>query len=270
MNRLATLLAACALSAPVFAAESVAFVADLAGNASIEGDGKVTFLAELQTGTRLLLGSGSTVAVTYASTGNEFTVRGPGEFVVGPAEVKAEKGSAPTKRVVQSLQNTAVVARVSQTATASVRMRSVKPDATAGGLQFPVDTRVATLQPVLLWRGAAGDAQVIIKDANGKEVWKGSGQPGTVKPSVKLTPAARYQWTVMTSQGALGDAQFETLSAEAIAKVSKARAGAKSFSERVVHALLLQDLGATQEAREAWGALARERPDLPELAGLAR
>jgi len=82
VKRLATLLAACALSAPVFAAESVAFVADLSGNASIEGDGKVTFLAELQTGTRLLLGSGSTVAVTYASTGSEFTARGPGEFVV--------------------------------------------------------------------------------------------------------------------------------------------------------------------------------------------
>jgi hypothetical protein len=74
----------------------------------------------------------------------------------------------------------------------------------------------------------------------------------------------------MTSHGTVGDAQFETLPAEAIAKISKARAGAKSFSDRVVHALLLQDLGATQEAREAWGALARERPDLPELAGLAR
>jgi hypothetical protein len=270
VKRLAILLAACALSAPLFAAESVAFVADLSGNASIEGDGKVTFLAELQTGTRLLLGSGSTVAVTYASTGSEFTARGPGEFVVGAAEVKAEKGAAPTKRAVPSLQGIAVVARVSQTATASVRMRSARTDATAAGLQFPVDTRVSTLQPVLLWRGAAGDAQVIIKDANGNEVWKGSGRPGALKPSVKLAPAARYQWTVMTSQGAVGDAQFETLPAEAIAKVSKARAGAKSFSDRVVHALLLQDLGATQEAREAWGALARERPDLPELAGLAR
>jgi hypothetical protein len=37
-----------------------------------------------------------------------------------------------------------------------------------------------------------------------------------------------------------------------------------------VHALLLQDLGATQEARDAWNELSRERPDLPELAALAR
>jgi hypothetical protein len=34
--------------------------------------------------------------------------------------------------------------------------------------------------------------------------------------------------------------------------------------------MLLQDLGAGQEAREAWAALARERPEVPELAALSR
>jgi hypothetical protein len=37
-----------------------------------------------------------------------------------------------------------------------------------------------------------------------------------------------------------------------------------------VRALLLQDLGAEQEAREAWAQLARERPGMPELEALAR
>jgi hypothetical protein len=37
-----------------------------------------------------------------------------------------------------------------------------------------------------------------------------------------------------------------------------------------MHAFVLQDVGATQDAKEAWSALARERPDLPELAVLAR
>jgi hypothetical protein len=37
-----------------------------------------------------------------------------------------------------------------------------------------------------------------------------------VKPGVKLSPATRYRWTVMTPKGTLGEAQFETLSAEAI------------------------------------------------------
>ena len=108
-------LAAAAFSLAVNAAGSVAFVADLQGNASIEGDGKVGFLAELNAGTRLLLGSGSTVAVTYAASGAEYTLRGPGEFVVSESEVKADKGAAPTKRQVSSLQDAAVVARVSKT-----------------------------------------------------------------------------------------------------------------------------------------------------------
>jgi len=54
------------------------------------------------------------------------------------------------------------------------------------------------------------------------------------------------------------------------AKAEKSRASAKTFSERVLHALLLQDIGASQEAREAWAALARERPDLTELSALSR
>ena len=95
-------------------------------------------------------------------------------------------------------------------------------------------------------------------------------QPNTVPESLKLSPATRYTWTLMTPQGAVAEAKFETLPAEAVARAEKSRAAARSFSERVLHAFLLQDLGATQDAREAWAVLARERPDLPELAALAR
>jgi hypothetical protein len=87
---------------------------------------------------------------------------------------------------------------------------------------------------------------------------------------MKLNAATRYRWTVMTTKGVVGEAEFETLSADSLSKVAKSRTAAKSFSERVMHAFLLHDLGATQEAREAWAALARERPDLPQLAALAR
>jgi hypothetical protein len=271
MKRFAVALAASLWVLAAQAAEPVAFVADISGNAAVEGSGKLNFLAELGTGTRLLLGTGATVAITYASTGTEYTVRGPGEFVVGPTEVRAEKGGAPTKRVVTSVLDKAVIARVSQTATASLRMRSVPVDVARSALQFPVDTRVATLEPVLLFRGEApAGSEVAILDANGKVVWKGAAKPGALKPGIKLSPATRYRWTVMTPKGALGEARFETLGTEGLRKAARSQAAARSFPDRVMHALLLQELGATQEAREAWAALARERPDLPELAGLAR
>ena len=271
MKRFAAALATSLWIGAAHAADPVAFVADISGNAAVEGSGKLTFLAELGTGTRLMLGTGATVSITYGSSGTEYTVRGPGEFVVGPTEVKAEKGGAPTKRVVTSVQDKAVIARVSQTASASLRMRSVPVDRAKGALQFPVDTRVATLEPILLFRGdTPTGSEVTITDTNGKAVWKGAAKPGKLQAGLKLSPATRYRWTVMTPKGTLGEAQFETLGTEGLAKAARSQASARTFPDRVMHALLLQELGATQEAREAWAALARERPDLPELAALAR
>lgn len=274
MIRAAAFAGALALCAAAQAADPVAFVADLKGNATIEGDGKVAFLGELAAGTRLLLGTGAEVAVTYAATGSEFTLTGPGEFTVLAAEVHAEKGAAPKRRTVSSLADPGIVARVSRTATASLRMRGLPPAVPPrAALEYPVDTRVTSLQPTLRWRAPAAPAQataVRVVDADGKEIWKGWADPDSVKPGVKLSPEMRYTWTVMTPSGVIGEGHFETLSAQEMQRAEKSRAAAHTFSERLMHALLLQDLGATQEAREAWAALARERPDLPELSALAR
>jgi hypothetical protein len=261
-----------ALSLGVAAAGNVAFVADIRGNATIEGDGKLNFLAELPAGSRLLLGSGATAVVTYASSGAEFTAVGPGEFLVTAAEMKAEKGATPSRRTVSVLPDPGVVTRVSRAGSASHRMRGVEPGAAREALEYPVDSRIATLQPALRWRGEAlgGPATVSLRDANGRELWKDQVNPGSAKPPVKLAPATQYTWTVMTPNRRIGEARFETLPAEMVAKAQKSRAGARSFSDPVMHAFLLQQIGAVQDAREAWAALARERPDLPELASLAR
>lgn len=263
-----------AFAAAAQAADPVAFVADLKGNATIEGNGKVAFLAELAPGTRLLLGTGARLAITYASTGDEFTIGGPGEFLVTPTEVRVEKGAAPARRRVISLSDPGVIARVSRTATASLRMRGLAASAAEAKslLQYPVETRIASLQPELRWRGEAPPEgfTVLLFDAKGKEVWKGTSLPATTRPPVKLSPATVYKWTVMTPKGPIGEARFETLPAAAMAKAEKSRASARTFSDRVMHAFLLQDIGATQDARAAWASLAAERPDLPELAALAR
>jgi hypothetical protein len=253
------------------AAAPVAFVADLKGSATIAGDGSLGFLAQLEPGTRLYLGSGASVAVTFAATGTEYTMVGPGEFVVLPTEVKVEKGAAPSRRIVLQLPDPGVVARLSQTATASLRMRGVQlAQPPEPSLAFPVDTRVSTVHPTLRWRASGDAATVTLVDASGKEVWKGEAKAESIRPPVKLSPATRYTWTVMTTKGPVGSAAFETASADSMRKVVISGAKAKSFSDRVLHALLLTDIGATQEARAAWQALALERPDLPELAALAR
>jgi len=265
----AVLLLAAALAAAAPAGPPVAFVADIKGNVTIEGNGKLAFLAEVAAGTRLLLGSNASVVITYAATGAEFTASGPGEFLVASAEVRAEKGAAPKRRAV-AVADPAVIARLSQAATASVRMRGL-PAPAPNALQFPVDTRVSTLQPAPRWAHEAGAAGyvLIVSDANGKEVWKGEARPDAKLP-VRLSAATRYKWTVRTARGALGEAHFETPSPEALARAERARSAGRTFADRVLHAAVLQEIGASQEAREAWGVLAGERPDLPELAALAR
>jgi hypothetical protein len=147
----------------------------------------------------------------------------------------------------------------------------VPPGSPAPGLEFPVSTRIATLKPTMRWRGAPNqEYTLVLLDASGKELWKGRGKPEGTRPATTLAPGNRYSWSIVSPGGALEEAQFETLPGAAIARVEKSRSGARTFPDRVVHALLLQDVGAQYEAREAWAELARERPDLPELAALAR
>ena len=268
----AAVLLAGALAALSAQAGPVAFVADIRGVATIEGDGRpLTFLAELHAGTRVLLGSHAAASITYAASGAEFSIAGPGQFLVREAEVVAEKGAAPKRRAVAALSDGAVVARAAQTATASLRMRSVAVTPPAAPLEYPVSTKVSTLRPTLRWRATPGEEyQVAVQDASGRELWKGKGKAEGTRPEVKLAAGTRYSWTVAGARGAIGEAHFETLPEEPLRRAERSRTGARSFGERVVHALLLQELGADQESREAWAALARERPDMAELPALAR
>ena len=267
----AALLVAVALAALPARGGPVAVVADIRGAATIEGNGPLTFLAVLPEGTRILLGSHAAAAITYAASGSEFSVMGPGQFLVRAEDVVAEKGAAPKRRTVASLTDPAVVARAAQTATASLRMRSITNPPPPALLEYPVSTKVTTLRPQLRWRAVPGEEYVVaLQDAAGRELWKGKGKPEGTRPEVKFAAATRYSWTVTSAKGALAEGHFETLPEEAIRRADRSRAGVRSFGDRVVHALLLQEVGADQEAREAWAALARERPDMPELPALAR
>lgn len=261
-----------AVAAAALAASPVAFVTDVQGDVKQERAGRVAFLAEIPSEAKLVLEKGARLTLMYSASGTEFVLTGPGEFVVGPAEVRAVQGAAPARRTVAVRPEASVVARVSQSATASLRMRGAPPVSTRTGPLYPRNAQVASGQPVLRWAGEPGPEgfEVIVATSDGKDVWKGPSRESALRLPVKLAAATRYSWSVSGGGRQLGDAAFETLPAEAMARAEKSRAASKSFSDRVVHAFVLQDLGAAQDAREAWAELARERPDLPELAVLAR
>jgi len=69
----------------------------------------------------------------------------------------------------------------------------------------------------------------------------------------------------------IGTGRFRTLPADALAQIEQRRPKDKAdFSDRVLFTLLLQEMGATQEAHESWSRLAEERADLPELSSFAK
>jgi hypothetical protein len=254
------------------AADPVAFLSDIKGEVVMNGGGRPPFLAELLPGTKLALGPDARAAVMYVVSGEEFALKGPGEFVVAREGVKATKGAAPSSRVPGLRASATAIVETSRAATASLRMRSAPaPRADRAGPHYPVNARIATLQPTLRWAGESETTySVIVTSRSGKEVFRGSTKGPSLRLPARLVAGQSYAWTYSAGEAALGDARFETLPSDAIAAADKARAGAKSFSDRVLLALVLQDLGATQDAREVWSQLAAERPDIPELAGLAR
>ena len=177
--------AALAFAAGLAQAAPVAFVADIRGNATLEGDGKLNFLAELEPGTRVLLGTGATAAITYAATGAEFSLAGPGEFLVAPKEVKAEKGAAPKRRNVGALGDPTVVSKVSRNATASLRMRSLAPAAAPTG----PEGRLESLSPEARARAEKSRAaartfleQHRVHNALGEGAGVGRARPGAPRP----------------------------------------------------------------------------------------
>ncbi len=273
--RLASMAAGLWLVAASACAAAVAFVTDLKGDVRIAGGAKVAFLGELDASTRLVLEMGARLTVIYTASGVEYTITGPGEYLVDATEVKSLKGPAPARRTVVARPDPVVVARLAESAMASVRMRSaVAPAAptTRPALLYPRSAQVATLQPTLLWNADTppDGFTVVVATTDGKPVWRGRAKASPAKVPVRLAPATRYTWTLFSGETSIGEASFETLPTDAIKRADASRAAMKSFSDRILHAFLLQDVGAVHDARQAWAELARERPDLPELAILAK
>ena len=267
------------------AQSGIAFITDIKGEAVLDA-GKVALMAEIKKGARINCARECSVGVMYLLSGKEFVLKGPGDFVVGDAEVTAKIGPPPTLRETKWKVSSQVVAQAaSQTSSASIRMRSLggaaaKPEATAAlpaaRLIYPRDTKVATLQPAFRWVSAniKGPFEFELK-ANGsaKPVYKSKSNALTLNlpGNVKLAPDVEYSWGVKSGATDIGMTSFKTLPMHAIEITQQRKPDDKAaFSDWLLYALTLKEVGADQDAVEVWAKLAKDRPDLPELTALAK
>jgi len=255
--------------------EGIAFITNMKGEVAVDGNPRPVLLAELQKGQKITVGRDSQASVMFIASGKEYVLKGANEFLVKDTEMSSTSGMPPTTRETQWRANNKVLAQVAQTSAASVRMRSIaQPKAdTAPKLLFPTEGNVATLQPAFRWRAdpaMRGDFTLYIIGQE-KPVHVGKAAGGTYKLPAKLKPDTEYSWTVTSGSDEIGSGRFHTLSSEGLAHVEKHRPSDKAdFSDRVMFTLMLQEMGATQEAHESWARLAQERGDLPELAAFGK
>jgi len=271
-----TLLAILLVALPAVAADGIAFITNLKGEVAVDGNPRPVLLSELARGQRLTVGKDSLAAVMYIASGKEYVLKGPNEFLVKDTEISSSAGMPPVTRETEWRTNNKVLMQVAQTSAASVRMRSIaqpKVD-TAPRLLFPTEGTVATLQPTFRWRSADPKLQgdftlLIIGQEKPVHVAKAAG--GSYRVPAKLRPETEYAWTVTSAGNEIGTGRFRTLSPEALTRIEKRKPQEKSeFSDRLLFTLMLQEMGATQEAQESWSRLAQERGDLPELAAFAK
>lgn len=263
----------CAASA-AFGADGIAFITNIKGDISVDGNMRPALLSELSRGQKIVVGRESQASVMYIQTGKEYLLQGPADYTVKDNEISGSAGMPPRTRDTAWRTTNQVLAQVGQTSAASVRMRSIgKPKAAMDpALIYPTQGAVATLQPTLRWREGAKADVMILAVGQEKPLHQGKAANGSYKvPAKLLAPDTEYFWTVSVAGNELGSGKFRTLSADGLAQVERRRPSDKAeFSDRLLFALMLQEMGAVQEARESWSRLAQERADLPELAAFSK
>jgi hypothetical protein len=272
MRTVASTLAALLLLAGTAFAQGIAFVTNVKGEVAVDGAAHPPLLSELSRGQKIVLARDAGLSVMYAATGKEYVLKGPGEFSVKDTEIAAASGMPPAVRITEWHASGKVMEAAARSAAASVRMRSLAPSkAPLPVLVSPTSGSVATLEPTLRWRTESPVEVAIYIPGEEKAVHSATAAGGAYRLTAPLKPDTEYVWTVASHGREMGSGRFRTLPAEALRKVEHYRPADKSdFSDRVLFAVMLHELGAQQEAREAWMRLSEERADLPELATLAQ
>ncbi|HRE13763.1 MAG TPA: hypothetical protein PLD37_06155 [Usitatibacteraceae bacterium] len=260
------------------AADGIAFITNLKGDITVDGSPRPLLMSELAKGQKLVLGKEAQLSVMYIQSGKEYALRGPGEYAVGEREIASSMGLPPAARETAWRASGDVLVKVSQTAAASIRMRSFAPAKveTKPRLEYPTRGAVASLQPTLRWhapdpKGAVDLTVVLAGASDAKPLHKARVSGASWRVPARLKPDAEYQWTLTAGGVTLGSASFRTLPPAAQDRIDKRRPAEKAeFTDRLLFAMLLQEVGAAQDAAEHWARLAQERQDLPELASLAR
>jgi len=251
-------------------ASSVAMVADLEGQITLDGDRKLHLLDEIVPGRILTLTRETRLVLVDLNTGDEKVFKGPGKLRFDAAGHALGLKPAETRKH-PSLNGLRL--RLGGLAQVALVMRSGHGSRTLEVL--PKGPVVLESAPLFRWESLGTQATYQFKLFNAKgAVLLDRTQTETRLQAPELKSGEEFTWVleaclpeqaprICTGKLQVADASTREL----LAKSKPAAEG--TFTERLVFAALLEDAQIHDEARAAWKALAKERPEDARLKVLA-
>jgi hypothetical protein len=253
-------------------------VLDVQGAATVTGRGRLAVLTGLAPGTEVSLGAGARAVVLNSASGRQFDLTGPGAFrwaggaieVVRPGQLAVRE---PTSAVFGQVR-----LRTARLAQASIAMRGPAEE-TGLRLLSPVSTWLLQRPAAFRWAPLAGASgyRFELTDSVGKPLHETRTTSTVVEipAGLALEVGHTYGWHVKADlpggTTAEGWTEFGLATPDLRARVDGARPGpGTNFSDRLLYALLLEELGVREESARLWMQLAAERPDDPDLRARAQ
>ncbi|MFZ4535476.1 hypothetical protein [Propionivibrio sp.] len=262
----------------VQAAEPVAMVTDLTGNAWLRESGKekrLDLLSYLDAGASIRLDGQAAITITLFSPAAEYVANGPARLELAAAEVRRTGGGTLHRRSLDERRVNAAQ-RLFATQRERLTLAAYEMKALPPGLQLlaPVHAESLTLRPVFKWSAPLQSTRyavtlvdqsdgVLLAEATVSEpVWQ-------LPANLLLQHQHRYSWEVRSSlpdgREVSAAAEFSIVDeARSVRILQQAPSANATFSERVLYAALLESEGLS--ADDEWRRLAAERPDEPLLA----
>lgn len=259
------------LALPARAALPVALVTDLAGDTHSAG-APVDLLAELEADQTLSLADGARITLAWLDSGREYAFTGPAEIRITPAGPETVSGTPPQVHDLAGAGTQGVSIRPQDVAQLGVTMRAATEGDGTITLKAPVGTLLLTDQPEFHWEGP--DTRPLYRfrlfDSGRQLLFETvtARTQLTVPAVIPLPTGEDLSWEIkLTSDdGARARGSFAIAAADILDQVNRLRPppGAP-FSQRVVFAAQLDNLGLHAAARDHWAELAEERPTARRL-----
>ena len=273
----------CLLHGAVQAAEPVAMVTDLSGNAWIQQGEKrkrLSVLSYIEQDESIRLDAKSSISITVFTPAAEYSVAGPAKLKMDGGEVRMLDGGKLVKRDLAEQQANAgrqfSAIQRERLAMAAFRMRGTAADGFSLSQLSPVNVEMLNVRPVFTW-SAPQEAKEFIVTLFDETASKAVKEVTVNEPSWKMPDDLslkyqhRYSWKVraMLSSGqeiaAVGE--FSIVDEARSRRILQSRPPANAhFSDRVLYAMLLESEGLNIDAADEWKVLAAERPSEPLIA----